>query len=56
PAGFGDVAAGFFASSAIDWLLASGTTTGCTQWSYCPEDLVNRAEIFTFLKRLDDGT
>ena len=52
-AGFGDVAADFFAGSAIDWLLASGTTTGCTSTSYCPEGLVTRAEMFTFLQRLD---
>jgi len=52
PAGFSDIATGFFASPAIDWLLASGTTTGCTQWSYCPQDLVTRAEMFTFLQRL----
>ena len=51
PAGFGDVSTDSFAGSAIDWLLASGTTTGCTEISYCPQDLVTRAEMFTFLKR-----
>ena len=55
PAGFGDVPADFFAGSAVDWLLASGTTTGCTRWSYCPQDLVTRAEMFTFLQRLDSA-
>jgi hypothetical protein len=54
-AGFGDVPAGFFAEGAIDWLLASETTTGCTTTTYCPEGLVTRAEMFTFLKRLDDA-
>jgi len=53
PAGFGDVPADFFAGPAIDWLLASGTTTGCTTSSYCPQGLVTRAEMFTFLQRLD---
>jgi len=52
PAGFGDVPADFFAGPAIDWLLASGTTTGCTPASYCPQGLVTRAEMFTFLQRL----
>jgi len=50
--GFVDVPSGFFAEPAIDWLLASGTTTGCTVTTYCPEELVTRAEIFTFLQRL----
>jgi len=51
-AGFSDVPVGFFAGHAVDWLLASGTTTGCTATSYCPQGLVTRAEIFTFLQRL----
>ena len=50
--GFIDVASGFFAEPAIDWLLASGTTVGCTATTYCPEELVTRAEMFTFLQRL----
>jgi hypothetical protein len=50
--GFTDIPDGSFASPAIDWLLASGTTTGCTETWYCPEDLVTRAEMFTFLGRL----
>lgn len=53
PAGFTDVSADFFASDAVDWLLASGTTTGCTTTTYCPEGLVTRAEMFTFLRRVD---
>jgi hypothetical protein len=55
-AGFSDVPTDHFAGPAIDWLLESGTTTGCTQWSYCPQKLVTRAEMFTFLKRLEDAT
>ncbi len=51
-ANFRDVAADFFAGPAIDWLLESGTTTGCTSLSYCPQGLVTRAEMFTFLWRL----
>jgi subtilisin family serine protease len=54
-AGFADVPGGFFAEWAIDWLLASGTTVGCSTTAYCPNSLVTRAEMFTFLKRLADG-
>jgi subtilisin family serine protease len=53
PAGFGDVPEDAFYDDAADWLLASGVTTGCTASSYCPQGLVSRAEMFTFLKRLD---
>jgi subtilisin family serine protease len=51
-AGFTDVPANSFYDDAADWLLASGTTTGCTTTTYCPEGLVTRAEMFTFLRRL----
>jgi len=52
PANFADVPDGFFAGSAIDWLLAAGITTGCTTTTFCPDGLVTRAEVFTFLHRL----
>jgi hypothetical protein len=55
-AGFSDVPDGHFARPAVDWLLASGTTTGCTESSYCPQNLVTRAEMFTFLQRLEDAS
>ena len=55
PAGFGDVPEGVFYGAAADWLLASGTTTGCTTTSYCPQGLVSRAQIFTFLQRLGEA-
>jgi hypothetical protein len=55
PAGFTDVSADSFATDAVDWLLASGTTTGCTTATYCPEGLVTRAEMFTFLERLEEA-
>ncbi len=54
PAGFGDVASGAFFDAAADWLLASGVTNGCTTANYCPQGLVSRAEMFTFLRRVDD--
>jgi hypothetical protein len=56
PANFADVSADHYADPAIDWLLASGTTTGCTTSSYCPQGLVTRAEMFTFLSRLEATT
>ena len=55
PAGFSDVPADSFYGDASDWLLASGTTTGCTTTAYCPNGLVTRAEMFTFLQRLEDN-
>ncbi len=51
-AGFDDVYETSFAGEAIDWLLASETTTGCSTTTYCPEGMVTRAEMFTFLHRL----
>ena len=54
-AGFHDVPAGSFAKEAIDWLLDSGTTVGCAEIAFCPEDPATRAEMFTFLRRLDDA-
>jgi hypothetical protein len=56
PANFSEVPTDHFAGPAIDWLLASGTTTGCTTSSYCPQGLVTRAEMFTFLSRLEATT
>ena len=56
PANFSDVSTDSFAGPAIEWLLESGTTTGCTQWSFCPQGVVTRAEMFTFLKRLSAST
>ncbi len=53
PAGFGDVPEDAFYSTAVDWLLAAGVTTGCTTSSYCPQGTVTRAEMFTFLHRLE---
>ncbi len=53
PAGFGDVPEDAFYSDAADWLLAAGITTGCTTSSYCPQGAVTRAEMFTFLDRLE---
>jgi subtilisin family serine protease len=54
-AGFHDVPAGSFAKEAIEWLVDSGITVGCTEVAFCPEDSTTRAEMFTFLRRLDDA-
>jgi hypothetical protein len=51
-ANFTDLPTDSFAGPAVDWLLASGTTTGCAARSYCPQGLVTRAEMFSFLERL----
>ena len=56
PSGFDDVPDDSFAGEAVDWLLAAGVTTGCTASSYCPDGLVTRAEMFTFLQRLGSET
>ena len=55
-AGFDDVTSSSFAVEAIDWLLESGITVGCSLTSFCPQDLVTRAEMFTFLRRLETAT
>jgi len=55
-AGFDDVANSSFAVESIDWLLESGITVGCSSTSFCPLDLVTRAEMFTFLQRLETAT
>jgi subtilisin family serine protease len=55
-AGFDDVANNSFAVGSIDWLLESGITVGCSSTAFCPQDLVTRAEMFTFLQRLETAT
>ena len=50
---FDDVPADATYGPAVDWLAETGITKGCTTTTYCPEGLVTRAEIFTFLKRMD---
>ena len=50
-AGFGDVVAGSFYEEAVDWLAASGITTGVGDNRFAPDDPVTRAQIATFLWR-----
>ena len=52
-ANFGDVPDSSFYSDATSWLLDTGITTGCTPSAYCPQGTVTRAEMFTFLHRLE---
>ncbi|MCY4457119.1 MAG: S-layer homology domain-containing protein, partial [Acidimicrobiaceae bacterium] len=53
PAGFNDVDAASTHAANIDALYAAGITVGCNSdpLRYCPNDLVTRAEMATFLVR-----
>ena len=48
---FTDVAPGRFYSDAVSWMNADGITTGTTQTTFSPNDLVDRAQAITFLHR-----
>lgn len=43
--------AGSFYEEAVDWLAASGITTGVGDNRFAPDDPVSRAQIATFLWR-----
>ena len=43
-------------ATTVDHLADDRTTTGCTTTAYCPQDLVTRDEMFTFLQRLGSAT
>ncbi len=49
PAPFTDTAGPFTAE--IDRLYGAGITTGCGQTTYCPNDLVTRGQMATFIAR-----
>ncbi len=49
PAPFSDTAGPFAAE--IDRLYAAGITTGCGPSTYCPNDVVTRAQMATFITR-----
>jgi hypothetical protein len=40
--------------AAIEWILAAGITTGCALERYCPDGLVTRGQMATFLTRALD--
>ena len=52
-AGFVDVPAGRYYSDAVDWLAHQGITTGTSPGRYSPDDVVTRAQMATFLWRLE---
>ncbi len=49
--GFSDVPSSYWASAWIKQLAAEGITSGCGVGLYCPESLVNRAQMAVFLDR-----
>ena len=51
PAGFDDVPATASFAPAVDWLAASGITTGTGPTTYSPADTVTRAQLAAFLCR-----
>jgi hypothetical protein len=52
---FNDVPASYWAASWIEQLATDGLTAGCGGGNYCPNGLVNRAEMSTFLIRIGHG-
>jgi hypothetical protein len=40
--------------AAIEWILAEGITSGCAPERYCPDGLVTRGQMATFLARALD--
>lgn len=52
---FRDVAKGSFYDRAVGWLVATGATQGTTPTSFSPGGTATRAELATFLWRLDWG-
>jgi len=52
-AGFSDVPAGRYYSTAVDWLAAQGITTGVGGNRFAPDDVVTRGQMATFLWRLE---
>ena len=54
-AGFVDVARGTWYSAAVDWLLLRGLTTGIDRCLFGTDRSITRAEVITFLHRLNTG-
>ena len=52
-AGFHDVGRGQYYTAPIDWLKQQGITTGTSPTRFSPEDLVTRAQMATFLWRME---
>jgi ELWxxDGT repeat protein len=52
---FADVPSNFFAWQFVEALAASGVTGGCGDGQFCPDDLVNRAQMAVFILSARDG-
>ncbi len=59
---FVDVEEGGYADASIGWAVSTGVTVGCSSgsfgdedWRFCPEELVTRAQMATFLYRFVDA-
>ena len=50
---FRDVPRGAWFTPAVDWLVTTGITAGTTPTTYEPERVLNRAEMATFLWRME---
>ncbi len=53
---FTDVPIGAFAASWIEELKAEGITSGCSASTYCPNEMITRAQMAVFLLRAKYGT
>ncbi|MEQ8841133.1 MAG: S-layer homology domain-containing protein [Acidimicrobiales bacterium] len=53
PSGFSDIPSGVYYEDAVSWLLESGITTGVGGNRFAPDDFVTRAQMATFLWRLE---
>jgi len=50
--GFTDIADSNFRNDIV-WMANAGITTGCSQTKFCPDDLVHRDQMATFLRRAE---
>jgi hypothetical protein len=52
-AGFGDVEAGRFYASAVQWMVEGDITTGTSPTCFSPDDLVTRGQAAAFIWRME---
>ena len=50
--GFTDIAGSSFRDDIV-WMAEEGITTGCSATKFCPDDLVHRDQMATFLRRAE---
>jgi hypothetical protein len=53
---FGDVPETYWAAKWIEQLVAEGVTAGCGNGNYCPDAIVNRAQMAVFLLKAEHGS